>query len=117
MKFRIKQIGAAVTLPDEAISFPWKDGDGVTHTIELHKDAQVQLMLPLLASGPVQEKAAPRRFFQPMAAKVFRSNTGGAGVSFFLQPQIAIHVSLHPDVLADLRRQLDELAKSGGAKH
>ena len=117
MKIAIKQIGAAVTLPTGVISFPWKDEKGATHTVELHSDAQVQLMMPLLATTPVQSGASSPRVFHPMGVQASRLSSGNTGIQLFLSEQIAIHISLHPAVLAALKAKLETLEKTDQAKH
>lgn len=117
MKLTIASVGASVVLPDETISFPVKDSHGRAHTIELKPQAQEHLLLPLLASPPVESGTKPRRVLQVAAVQLSVTNQARVGLSLYLRREAAIHAVLELVLFESLKSQVNSLNIPRQSKH
>jgi hypothetical protein len=103
MKMRASELGSAAILADGSLSIGFRSSTD-THTLELARKAQEQLLPALLASEP----ANLQKFF-PAAAVQANSMPEGVLLTFQVREGIAIRVLVSEPARQSLLAQLSSL--------
>jgi hypothetical protein len=104
LKMRASELGSAAILADGSLSIGFRSSTD-THTLELARKAQEQLLPALLASEP----ANLQKFF-PAAAVQAISLPEGVLLTFLVREGIAIRVLVSESARQNLLAQLTSLA-------
>jgi hypothetical protein len=93
------------------------DDKGDLHTLCLSNAAERALVQALFASPPAPRTERLDLLIEPTRAGVLRVAHATGGLSFLLGDQIAVHVPLHPQALADVKKALETLGGENAATH
>jgi hypothetical protein len=104
MKLRIDKIGGAVTKDDGTINIA-AVSKGKVHTIEIATSAWEQFVFALLASSS-DPSSATSKTIHPVGLGRFQTEEN-IGLSFYMAPNIALHLVLARPLANNLREVLD----------